>query len=74
MLKIGLKEHSFESFILDVYNRLAFFTPDGKEVWVTVRGENYISVLDGATYQEKTRIILPTNPGMQIFSPDGKYA
>src|SRR5258708_7132304 len=22
----------------------AFFTPDGKEVWVTVRGENYISV------------------------------
>ena len=33
----------------------AFFTPDGKEVWVTVRGENYISVLDGTTYQEKTR-------------------
>src|SRR5271154_3489719 len=24
----------------------AFFTPDGREVWVTVRGENYISVLD----------------------------
>src|SRR5262249_30644287 len=24
----------------------AFFTPDGKEVWVTVRGENYIQVLD----------------------------
>jgi DNA-binding beta-propeller fold protein YncE len=24
----------------------AFFTPDGKEVWVTVRGENYIAVLD----------------------------
>ncbi len=23
----------------------AFFTPDGKEVWVTVRGENYIAVL-----------------------------
>ena len=34
----------------------AFFTPDGKEVWVTVRGENYVSVLDGATYEEKTRI------------------
>src|SRR5580704_12109652 len=29
----------------------AFFTPDGKEVWVTVRGENYVSVLDGTTYQ-----------------------
>src|SRR5271154_4923334 len=32
----------------------AFFTPDGKEVWVTVRGENYVSVLDGTTYEEKT--------------------
>src|SRR5215813_9816824 len=28
----------------------AFFTPDGKEVWVTVRGQNYVSVLDGTTY------------------------
>ena len=50
-----------------------FFTPDGKEVWVTVRGENYVSVLDSATYQEKMRIILPNGPGMTIFSPDGKY-
>src|ERR1700754_673380 len=25
----------------------AFFTPDQKEVWVAVRGENYIDVLDG---------------------------
>jgi YVTN family beta-propeller protein len=49
----------------------AFFTPDGKEVWVTVRGENYISVLDGTTYQEKTRIIVPNGLGMQIFSPMG---
>jgi YVTN family beta-propeller protein len=40
---------------------------------VTVRGENYIAVLDGVTYEEKTRIILPNGPGMQIFSPDGKY-
>src|SRR5260221_12500660 len=24
----------------------AFFTPDGKQVWVTVRGENYVSVID----------------------------
>src|SRR5882762_11417927 len=23
----------------------AFFTPDGKEVWVTVRGEDYVAVL-----------------------------
>ena len=51
----------------------AFFTQDGKEVWVTVRGENYVSVLDGATYKEKTRITVPNGPGMTIFSPDGKY-
>src|SRR5260370_10077978 len=51
----------------------AFFTPNGEEVWVTVRGENYISVLDPRTYAEKTRIVWPGGPGMQIFSPDGKY-
>src|ERR1700735_658852 len=42
----------------------AFFTPDGSEVWVTVRGENYVSVLDARTYAEKTRIITPAGPGM----------
>jgi YVTN family beta-propeller protein len=52
----------------------AFFTPNGDEVWVTVRGENYIAVLDPRTYEEKTRITVPSGPGMQIFSPDGKYA
>jgi YVTN family beta-propeller protein len=31
----------------------AFFTPDGKEVWVTVRGENYVAVLDGQTFAER---------------------
>ena len=51
----------------------AFFTPDGREVWVTVRGENYISVIDAKNFTEKTRIITPNGPGMQIFSPDGKY-
>jgi len=51
----------------------AFYTPDGKEVWVTVRGENYVSVLDGTSYQEKMRITVPNGPGMTIFSPDGTY-
>src|SRR5262249_35493686 len=46
---------------------------DGTEVWVTVRGESYVSVLDATTYEEKTRITTPNGPGMQIFSPDGKY-
>src|SRR5690349_3651589 len=47
----------------------AFFTPDGKEVWVSVRGEDYVSVLDAVTFQEKARIKTPNGPGMQIFSP-----
>ena len=51
----------------------AFYTPDGKEVWVTVRGENYIAVLDASTFEEKTRIVTPSGPGMQIFSTDGQY-
>ena len=38
---------------------------------MVVRGENYVSVLDGATYQEKTRIVVANGPGMTIFSPDG---
>jgi YVTN family beta-propeller protein len=52
----------------------AFWTQDGKEVWVTVRGENYVDVLNGHTYQEEQRIITPPGPGMTIFSPNGKLA
>src|SRR6202171_3224802 len=51
----------------------AFFTPDGTEVWVAVRGEDYVAVLDGKTFEERARITVPNGPGMQIFSPDGKY-
>jgi len=51
----------------------AFFTPDGKEIWVAIRGEDYIAVLDAKTFAEKTRIKLANGPGMTIFSPDGKY-
>jgi YVTN family beta-propeller protein len=51
----------------------AFFTQDGSEVWVTVRGEDYVAVLDGTTYAEKSRITVPNGPGMTIFSPDGRY-
>ncbi len=51
----------------------AFFTPNGAEVWVSVRGENYVAVLDPKTYAEKARITVPNGPGMTIFSPDGRY-
>jgi len=52
----------------------AFWTEDGKEVWVTVRGENYVDVLDGNTYAEKMRIVTLPGPGMTIFAPNGEYA
>ena len=51
----------------------AFFTPDGTEVWINVRGEDYVEVLDARTFEEKTRIKVMPGPGMQIFSPDGQY-
>jgi YVTN family beta-propeller protein len=51
----------------------AMFTPDGKEVWVTVRGEAYVQVLDGKTFEPKRRIPVPNGPGMTIFSPDNRY-
>ena len=41
---------------------------------MTVRGEDYIAVLDGTTYEETARITVPAGPGMQIFSPDGTYS
>ena len=52
----------------------AFFTQDGKEVWATVRGEDYLSVVDANTYHEIRRIQVPYGPGMTIFSPDNRYA
>ncbi|CAA0090248.1 Uncharacterised protein [Starkeya nomas] len=45
----------------------AFFIPDGKEVWVTVRGEDYVAALDAKTYEETARIKVPNGPGIQIF-------
>lgn len=51
----------------------AFFTPDGREVWVAIRGEDYIQVLDGQTYQPTLRIAVPNGPGMTIFAPDGTF-
>jgi DNA-binding beta-propeller fold protein YncE len=51
----------------------AFFTQDGGEVWVTIRGEDYVSVLDAKTHRERMRIQVPNGPGMTIFSPDGRY-
>jgi YVTN family beta-propeller protein len=42
-------------------------------LWVTVRGENYVSVIDPAQMKEIRRIELANGPGMTMFSPDGRY-
>ena len=51
----------------------AFFTKDGRELWVTVRGEDYVSVIDPILMKEIRRITLSNGPGMTMFSPDGRY-
>src|SRR3954470_16792262 len=52
----------------------AFFTPEGKQVWATVRGEDYLSVIDPVTLKETGRIPTTSGPGMVISSTDGKLA
>ncbi|TWT11522.1 hypothetical protein [Reyranella sp. CPCC 100927] len=51
-----------------------FFTPNGKEAWVVVRGEDYLAVIDPVTFKETARIKTTSGPGMVIFSKDGKRA
>src|SRR6201981_2007606 len=51
----------------------AFFTPSGREWWVTVRGEDYVSVIDPMKMREIRRIRLANGPGMTMFGPDGRY-
>jgi DNA-binding beta-propeller fold protein YncE len=51
-----------------------FFTTDGKELWVTVRGEDYVSVIDPVLMKETRRITTDNGPGMTMFGPDGRYA
>src|ERR1700758_5188983 len=52
----------------------AFFTRDGRELWVTVRGEDYIAVIDPVGLKEIRQISLANGPGMTMFGPDGQYA
>ena len=51
-----------------------FFTPDGKEAWIVVRGEDYLAVIDPTTFRETGRIKTTSGPGMVMFSKDGKLA
>ncbi len=50
------------------------FTPNGKQVWISIRGEAYISVIDVARMLEIKRVPVADGPGMVAFTPDGKFA
>lgn len=50
-----------------------FFTANGKEAWVVVRGENYLAVIDPKTFKETGRGRTASGPGMVIFNPNEKY-
>src|SRR5208283_3856797 len=45
----------------------AFYSPSGSELWVTVRGEDYVSVIDPVLMKEVRRITLANGPGMTMF-------
>ncbi len=40
----------------------AFFTPDGREVWVSVRGEDYVAILDAGTARRRAGSRCQTGP------------
>lgn len=50
------------------------FTPGGKQIWTSVRGEAYISVIDVDQMAEVKRVPVADGPGMVSFSTDGKLA
>src|SRR6202007_3066688 len=51
-----------------------FVSPDGRSVWVAVRGQNYVSVISTRTGRELQRIYTADGPSKVMFSPDGKLA
>jgi YVTN family beta-propeller protein len=48
-------------------------SPDGREVWVTNRGENTISVIDAVSLELLDKIECGDFPIRAKFSPDGRY-
>jgi YVTN family beta-propeller protein len=50
------------------------FTPDAKQVWISVRGEAYVSVIDVTKMAEVRRVPVADGPGMISFTSDGKLA
>ena len=52
----------------------AFFSPDGKELWVAVRGEDHVAIIEVATMKETMRVPTSDGAAMVIFRPDGAVA
>jgi len=50
------------------------FTNDGKQIWTSVRGEAYVSVIDVDKMEEVRHIPVADGPGMVTFTTDGKLA
>lgn len=51
-----------------------FISPNGQELWVAVRGQDYVSVIDLKKGREIKRIQTALSPSMVIFSPNGHLA
>jgi YVTN family beta-propeller protein len=51
-----------------------FVSPDGRTLWVAVRGQRHVSVLDVRTGRQVHRIATADGPSKVVFSPDGKLA
>jgi YVTN family beta-propeller protein len=51
-----------------------FVAPDGKTLWVAVRGLSYVSVISTRTGRELQRIRTADGPSKVVFSPDGRLA
>ncbi|MEU1628529.1 hypothetical protein ABZ746_25075 [Streptomyces sp. NPDC020096] len=51
-----------------------FFSPDGTRLWVAVRGQDYLSVIDWQAGKEVDRIHTEDAPSKVVFSPDGRLA
>ncbi|MEJ7765435.1 MAG: beta-propeller fold lactonase family protein [Acidimicrobiales bacterium] len=52
----------------------AFISPNGREVWTAVRGQDYVSVVDLRRDTETRRIETSAGPSKVVFSPDGRTA
>jgi YVTN family beta-propeller protein len=51
-----------------------FFAPDGKTIWVAVRGQNYVAVIDWKTGRVIHKIYTEPGPSKVVFSPNGNLA